>query len=71
MFGVKIQILKNYSTFSISGNFSQLIWKDTKEVGVGTSHTNEGNDKKAVFVCLYYPAGNVMKEFTKNVPKPN
>ena len=38
------------------GHYSQLIWRDTREVGCALA-TGHGND---VLVCRYWPAGNVM-----------
>jgi uncharacterized protein YkwD len=37
------------------GHFTQLIWKNTRQVGCGIA-TGHGND---VLVCDYYPAGNM------------
>ncbi|XP_037957618.1 glioma pathogenesis-related protein 1-like [Teleopsis dalmanni] len=48
-----------------TGHFTQLIWKDTKEVGVGIAK----RDNKTYVVCNYAPPGNVMTQFAKNVPK--
>lgn len=43
--------------------FSQLIWKDTKEVGFGVVE-NEGI---FYFVAEYFPSGNIPGEYGKNV----
>jgi len=45
-------------------NFTQLIWKDTKEVGFGYSQLN--NNEK-IFVAFYFPAGNILNEFSENI----
>ncbi len=37
------------------GHYTQVIWRDTKEVGCAVA-TTRGND---VLVCRYWPAGNV------------
>ena len=37
------------------GHYSQIVWRDTREVGCAMASAR-GND---VFVCRYYPAGNV------------
>ena len=41
-----------------AGHYSQIVWKDTTEVGCGFAE-NDGND---VLVCDYDPPGNVMGE---------
>lgn len=38
------------------GHYSQIVWRDTREVGCAKG-TGNGVD---VLVCRYYPAGNVM-----------
>ena len=43
-----------------TGHFTQLIWKETKEVGFGHKKSNNG---KIYFVAIYYPAGNIFKQF--------
>ena len=48
-----------------SGHFTQLIWKDSKEVGFGYKLDND----ICCAVVYYYPAGNVLGEFSKNVQK--
>ena len=48
-----------------TNNFTQLIWKSTKFVGFGCSNFNG----KYCYVALYYPAGNILGEFTDNVFK--
>ncbi|XP_055620130.1 uncharacterized protein LOC129764733 [Toxorhynchites rutilus septentrionalis] len=48
------------------GQFTQMIWKGTKELGVGSGQTRSG---KVIVVCTYYPRGNVLGQFVANVPK--
>ena len=45
-------------------NFTQLIWKETKEVGFGWAHSNTGN---LCVVGVYYPCGNIEGEYKENV----
>ena len=44
------------------GHFTQVIWKDTKEIGVGVTCSN-----RCYVVANYYPAGNIIGEFGENV----
>ena len=46
-------------------HFTQLVWKDTKEVGFGIS--NQGN--KCFIVANYYPPGNFLGKYNINVLK--
>ena len=60
----KLHNFKNNSHQKVSENFSQLIWKGTKEVGFGIAKGKKG---EYVVVAHYFPAGNDNKEFEKNV----
>ena len=46
--------LDNYWIF---GHYTQIIWKDTKEVGCAIAQSAKG---MYYVVCEYYPAGNVI-----------
>ena len=48
-----------------TGHFTQVIWKDTKEVGFGVS--SRGNTYYVV--ANYYPPGNFLGQYHKNVIK--
>ncbi|XP_014354751.2 repressed by EFG1 protein 1 isoform X1 [Papilio machaon] len=50
-----------------SGHFSQVIWEDSKELGVGVAKSKEG---QVYVVANYYPPGNVMGSFAKKVKPP-
>ena len=50
-----------------TGHFTQVVWKDTKEVGFGKS---KGQNGKIFVVANYYPAGNVIGYFKPNVLRP-
>lgn len=50
-----------------AGHFSQLVWKSSKELGVGVGKTKRG---KVIVVCNYNPRGNISGEFLLNVKRP-
>ena len=50
-----------------SAHFTQAIWKDTTDIGCG--FWADKASKKNYIVLLYYPAGNVLGNFNKNVNK--
>ncbi|CEF66104.2 CAP domain-containing protein [Strongyloides ratti] len=43
--------------------FTQLIWKGSKEIGIGI----QGKEHVIYIVCKFYPKGNVRGKFTSNV----
>ncbi|CAF4158003.1 unnamed protein product, partial [Adineta steineri] len=47
------------------GHFTQVIWKDTTKLGIGRAVT--GNNGTAYVVANYYPAGNYIGAFEKDV----
>ncbi|XP_078687381.1 Golgi-associated plant pathogenesis-related protein 1-like [Branchiostoma floridae x Branchiostoma belcheri] len=47
-----------------AGHFSQVVWKGSKELGVGTAKSDKG---MAVTVCNYSPPGNMQGAFGSNV----
>ena len=63
--------IKNYKYYSPgfsldTGHFTQIVWRDTTEVGVGTCKSTDG--RLTYIVARYNPAGNVLKRFPENVP---
>ncbi|KAK3593727.1 hypothetical protein CHS0354_013625 [Potamilus streckersoni] len=50
-----------------SGHFTQMIWKESKEMGIGKAKTSGG---KVIVVGSYRPAGNLVGHFVENVPPP-
>ncbi|XP_042859515.1 uncharacterized protein LOC122245623 isoform X2 [Penaeus japonicus] len=49
-----------------SGHFSQLVWKDTKQMGVGKARSAAGT--KVFVVANFDPQGNWMGQFADQVP---
>lgn len=49
-----------------AGHFTQVVWKDTREMGVGMARSNTG---KLYIVANYDPAGNMVGSFSTKVPK--
>jgi glioma pathogenesis-related protein 2 len=47
-----------------TGHFTQVVWKDTKQVGCGIAQCDGG----ALLVCNYSPAGNMEGQYPDNVP---
>ncbi|XP_048584713.1 uncharacterized protein LOC5521024 isoform X2 [Nematostella vectensis] len=47
-----------------AGNFTQLVWKSSREVGIGKAISSSGN---AVVVARFRPAGNVQGRYEQNV----
>lgn len=45
------------------GHFTQVVWKGSKEIGIGVSCGNKG----CFVVANYYPAGNYIGQYTNNV----
>lgn len=51
---------------SSTGHFTQVVWKASKNLGIGVARSNKG-----VYVCANYnPRGNVIGRFTQNVLAP-
>lgn len=48
------------------GHFTQMIWKNTKQVGCGFTRCNSKVGR--LLVCRYAPAGNWSSQFRQNVP---
>ncbi|CRL08543.1 CLUMA_CG021366, isoform A [Clunio marinus] len=51
-----------------AGQFSQLVWKSSRELGVGVGRTKSG---KVIVVASYWPRGNIIGQFLQNVKKGN
>ncbi|GFO49405.1 venom allergen 5 [Plakobranchus ocellatus] len=47
-----------------AGHFTQMVWKNSTEIGVGRSQARDG---RSIVVVNYFPPGNVIGEFNANV----
>lgn len=50
-----------------AGHFTQVVWKDSKELGIGTARSSSG---KIYVVANYNPPGNMVGSFGTKVPSP-
>lgn len=50
-----------------TGHFTQMVWKGSKEIGVGKAKTSGG---KVIVVASYRPAGNLVGSYKENVNPP-
>lgn len=48
-----------------TGHFTQIVWKGTREVGVGMAKSPDG--KLTYLVARYDPPGNILNRFEENV----
>lgn len=64
----------NASFSSRTGHFTQVVWKNTTELGCGVAQGTESRSgyefTKIYVVCHYQTAGNYMGQFMENVLKP-
>jgi len=51
--------------FAFLGHFSQVVWRDSRELGVAVAHSRSG---QIFVVCNYLPPGNFIGSFSENVP---
>lgn len=49
------------------GHFTQVVWKNSKALGIGWVQMNDGT---TYVVANYEPAGNVIGQYEKNVLPP-
>lgn len=47
-----------------SGHFTQVVWKDSRELGVAFAKSSG----RIIVVANYFPSGNIVKHFARNVP---
>ena len=55
----KYSKIKRYRIGPKIGHYTQMVWKDTKEVGIASAISKNG---KVYVVARYYPAGNYLGE---------
>lgn len=48
-----------------TGHFTQIVWTESKELGVGWKKNSKG---QTYVVCNYSPPGNFIGNYAKNVP---
>lgn len=63
---IKFYDFDNPQFSSEAGHFTQVVWKNTKEIGVGISQSSDG---AWYGVANYYPPGNVVGQFEENVQR--
>ena len=51
--------------FLSTDHFSQLVWRNSKELGIGTAQSKSGN---FFLVARYNPPGNIEGQFEDNIP---
>ena len=56
----KYSKIKRYSIGPKIGHYTQMVWKDTKRVGIASAVSKNG---KVYVVARYYPAGNYLGEY--------
>ncbi|KAH9513624.1 Golgi-associated plant pathoproteinsis- protein 1 [Bulinus truncatus] len=47
-----------------AGHFTQMVWRNSTEIGVGRSQAKSG---RSIVVVSYFPPGNVAGQFQSNV----
>ena len=56
----KYSKIKRYRVGPKIGHYTQVVWKDTKKVGIASAVSKNG---KVYVVARYYPAGNYLGEY--------
>lgn len=55
------------STGGVTGHFTAVVWKNTKQVNCGYATFVDGSFNKYYVVCQYYPPGNYAGEYAAQV----
>ena len=66
-FGRNFDAIEPVDNWAYLDNFTQLIWKSTKEFGIGVSGSFKGN---LYIIGHFFPPGNQKNLFVKNVLAP-
>ncbi|KAG1472508.1 hypothetical protein G6F56_001498 [Rhizopus delemar] len=53
-----------------TGHFTQVVWKDTTQIGCGVKVCNNLGEGYKLYTCNYNTSGNYEGEFAANVLKP-
>ena len=61
---VAMYSFKNPESTYEAGHFTQVVWKGSNQLGCGI---DIDSDYEVYIVCNYYPQGNYMGSFAKNV----
>jgi uncharacterized protein YkwD len=62
---IKVHNFSREPTSLDSGHFTQVVWKKSRELGMGRAKSKTG---KYIVVANYDPAGNFVGNFVENVP---
>ena len=56
---------------AVVGHFTQLVWKSTTQIGCIVAEGSCSGYSQSYFVCWnYFPGGNILGQYPKNVLKP-
>lgn len=61
---VRLYNFRNQGFSMNTAHFTQLVWKNSKEVGFGLAQANDG---VYYFVASYFPGGNMQGDYPRNV----
>ena len=59
--------LKEVNKGGMIGHFTQVVWGETKSLGMGLSYTRSGDWNRMYAVARYRPAGNFRKRRAQQV----
>ena len=52
-----------------TGHFTQVVWKESVELGIGKADIDKDGMRCTYVVGRYKPAGNMMGDYAENVPQ--